>query len=261
MLVRGKRNSCSTQPGVRPFHRYLYTSPTGGHFKKGASGRITAFIKGGLAALFIKREVRLASQVVKANPPCARRSRPRSARSATASSRRSTSSSRDASGVTRRERHWCPRSRAARARTAVAITEKRQPRPELDPNCAFHSAALASASPTEAAPRRRRTDRSPHYRPCTVCAGYERSGAAGESRVGDRVGWCIGRVGAARAILDRFHRSMKCTRAGGERAMASAMRHAGWWSPWVPQRVRRLDVTAPTGAVTGLLGPSSQAHS
>jgi hypothetical protein len=45
------------------------TSPTRpGTFKKGASGRITAFVKGGLAALFIKREIRLASQDVKANP-------------------------------------------------------------------------------------------------------------------------------------------------------------------------------------------------
>jgi len=50
------------------FHRYLYKPYQAGTFKKGASGRITAFIKGGLAALFIKREVRLASQDVKANP-------------------------------------------------------------------------------------------------------------------------------------------------------------------------------------------------
>lgn len=50
------------------FHRYLYKPYQAGTFKKGASGRITAFIKGGLAALFIKREVRLASADVKANP-------------------------------------------------------------------------------------------------------------------------------------------------------------------------------------------------
>ncbi len=50
------------------FHRYLYKAYQGGSFKKGASGRITAFIKGGLAALFIKREIRLASEDVKANP-------------------------------------------------------------------------------------------------------------------------------------------------------------------------------------------------
>jgi len=50
------------------FHRYLYKPYQAGTFKKGASGRITAFIKGGLAALFVKREIRLASQDVKANP-------------------------------------------------------------------------------------------------------------------------------------------------------------------------------------------------
>jgi hypothetical protein len=50
------------------FHRYLYKTYQAGSFKKGASGRITTFIKGGLAALFIKREIRLASEDVKANP-------------------------------------------------------------------------------------------------------------------------------------------------------------------------------------------------
>lgn len=50
------------------FHRYLYKPFQAGTFKKGASGRITAFIKGGLAALFVKREIRLASEDVKANP-------------------------------------------------------------------------------------------------------------------------------------------------------------------------------------------------
>ena len=50
------------------FHRYLYKPYQAGTFKKGASGRIVAFVKGGLAALFIKREVRLASDDVKANP-------------------------------------------------------------------------------------------------------------------------------------------------------------------------------------------------
>ena len=50
------------------FHRYLYKPYQAGTFKKGASGRITAFIKGGLAALFVKREIRLAAQDVKANP-------------------------------------------------------------------------------------------------------------------------------------------------------------------------------------------------
>jgi hypothetical protein len=50
------------------FHRYLWKPYKGGTFQKGAKGRIGAFIKGGLAALFIKREIRLASQDVKANP-------------------------------------------------------------------------------------------------------------------------------------------------------------------------------------------------
>ena len=50
------------------FHRYLYKPFQAGTFNKGASGRIAAFIKGGLAALFVKREIRLASEDVKANP-------------------------------------------------------------------------------------------------------------------------------------------------------------------------------------------------
>lgn len=50
------------------FHRYLWKPYQAGTFKKGAKGRITGFIKGGLAALFVKREIRLASEDVKANP-------------------------------------------------------------------------------------------------------------------------------------------------------------------------------------------------
>lgn len=50
------------------FHRYLWKPYQAGTFKKGASGRIAAFVKGGLAALFVKREIRLASEDVKANP-------------------------------------------------------------------------------------------------------------------------------------------------------------------------------------------------
>jgi hypothetical protein len=50
------------------FHRYLWKPYQAGTFKKGANGRITGFIKGGLAALFVKREIRLASEDVKANP-------------------------------------------------------------------------------------------------------------------------------------------------------------------------------------------------
>ena len=50
------------------FHRYLYKPYQAGTFKSGAHGRITGFIKAGLAALYIKREVRLASADVAANP-------------------------------------------------------------------------------------------------------------------------------------------------------------------------------------------------
>ncbi len=50
------------------FHRWLYKPMKAGTFKKGAKGRITAFVKGGLAALFVKREVRLALVDAKANP-------------------------------------------------------------------------------------------------------------------------------------------------------------------------------------------------
>ncbi len=44
------------------FHRYLWKPYRAGTFGKGASGRVTAFVKGGLAALFVKREVRLAER-------------------------------------------------------------------------------------------------------------------------------------------------------------------------------------------------------
>ena len=50
------------------FHRWIYKPAKAGTFAKGAKGRITAFVKGGLAALFIKREVRLALADAKANP-------------------------------------------------------------------------------------------------------------------------------------------------------------------------------------------------
>jgi hypothetical protein len=54
------------------FHRYLWKPYRAGTFGKGASGRVTAFIKGGLAALFVKREVRLAGEDVKADPTLCR---------------------------------------------------------------------------------------------------------------------------------------------------------------------------------------------
>ncbi len=50
------------------FHRYLYKPFQAGDFKSGAHGRIASFVKAGTSALFIKREVRLASEDVKANP-------------------------------------------------------------------------------------------------------------------------------------------------------------------------------------------------
>lgn len=50
------------------FHRYLYKPFRAGTFRSGAHGRIFAFVKAGLAALFIKREVRLAYEDAKANP-------------------------------------------------------------------------------------------------------------------------------------------------------------------------------------------------
>jgi uncharacterized protein YceK len=50
------------------FHRYLYKPFRAGAFQSGAHGRLLAFGKAGAAALFIKREIRLASEDVKANP-------------------------------------------------------------------------------------------------------------------------------------------------------------------------------------------------
>jgi hypothetical protein len=49
-------------------HRYLWSPYKAGTFSKGANGRIMAFVKGGAAALFVKREIRLASEDVKASP-------------------------------------------------------------------------------------------------------------------------------------------------------------------------------------------------
>lgn len=54
--------------GFGAFHRWIYKPAKGGGFKKGADGRIKAFVKAGAAALFVKREVRLASEDAKANP-------------------------------------------------------------------------------------------------------------------------------------------------------------------------------------------------
>ncbi len=54
------------------FHRYLWKPYRAGTFGRGASGRVTAFVKGGLAALFVKREVRLADEDAKADPTLCR---------------------------------------------------------------------------------------------------------------------------------------------------------------------------------------------
>lgn len=57
-----------TGEGFGAFHRYLYKPYKAGSFASGSSGRIKTFLKAGVAALFIKRQIRLASEDVKANP-------------------------------------------------------------------------------------------------------------------------------------------------------------------------------------------------
>jgi hypothetical protein len=54
--------------GFGAFHRYIYKPYRAGTFRSGAHGRISAFIKAGLAALFIKREVRLAGDAARNSP-------------------------------------------------------------------------------------------------------------------------------------------------------------------------------------------------
>ena len=54
--------------GFGAFHRYIYKPYKAGTFKSGAHGRITAFVKAGLAALFIKREIRLAGVAAQNSP-------------------------------------------------------------------------------------------------------------------------------------------------------------------------------------------------
>ncbi|WP_235831532.1 hypothetical protein [Gordonia zhaorongruii] len=54
--------------GFGAFHRWIYKPAKAGSFKKGADGRVKAFVKAGAAALFVKRQVRLASEDAKANP-------------------------------------------------------------------------------------------------------------------------------------------------------------------------------------------------
>lgn len=54
------------------FHRYLYKPFKAGGFSSGAKGRVAAFVKAGATALFDKRELRLATDDVKANPALCR---------------------------------------------------------------------------------------------------------------------------------------------------------------------------------------------
>jgi hypothetical protein len=54
--------------GFGAFHRYIYKPYRAGAFRSGAHGRLAAFIKAGLAALFIKREVRLADAAAQNSP-------------------------------------------------------------------------------------------------------------------------------------------------------------------------------------------------
>jgi hypothetical protein len=54
--------------GFGAFHRYIYKPYRAGTFRSGAHGRLRAFIKAGLAALFIKREVRLAGVAAQKSP-------------------------------------------------------------------------------------------------------------------------------------------------------------------------------------------------
>jgi hypothetical protein len=54
--------------GFGAFHRYIYKPYKAGTFRSGAHGRLGAFIKAGLAALFIKREIRLAGLAAQKSP-------------------------------------------------------------------------------------------------------------------------------------------------------------------------------------------------
>jgi hypothetical protein len=58
--------------GFGAFHRYIYKPYRVGTFRSGAHGRISAFIKAALAALFIKREVRLAGDAAQNSPALCR---------------------------------------------------------------------------------------------------------------------------------------------------------------------------------------------
>jgi hypothetical protein len=54
--------------GFGAFHRYIYKVFRAGTFRSGAHGRLSAFVKAGLAALFVKREIRLAGVAAQNSP-------------------------------------------------------------------------------------------------------------------------------------------------------------------------------------------------
>jgi len=54
--------------GFGAFHRYIYKPYRSGTFRSGAHGRLEAFIKAALGALFIKREIRLAAAAAQNSP-------------------------------------------------------------------------------------------------------------------------------------------------------------------------------------------------
>lgn len=62
-----------TAEGFGAFHRYLYKPFKAGSFTSGGlKTKVVAFAKAGVAALFIKRQVRLATEDVKGNPTLCR---------------------------------------------------------------------------------------------------------------------------------------------------------------------------------------------
>jgi len=54
--------------GFGAFHRYIYKPYRAGTFRSGAHGRLIAFAKAALAALFIKREIRLSAAAAQNSP-------------------------------------------------------------------------------------------------------------------------------------------------------------------------------------------------
>ena len=54
--------------GFGAFHRYIYKPFRAGTFKSGAHGRLLAFVKAGLAALFVEHEIREAGTAAQNSP-------------------------------------------------------------------------------------------------------------------------------------------------------------------------------------------------